>query len=246
MGILAEPVEPIAQAKHLLERSLRRKPTWTFRGTSLKLRVMALWSALFSRPAQSPVRPSQTLFFLLAGAFFLTLVPHVERFPLWLTAVVVLAMVIRSVLEFYRLPLPGTTFCGIVAICLSGGIFLQFHTVLGRDAGMALTAGLLAIKFYEVRGPRDVSLIIFSCFFVVMSALLYSQVVELFIYCLIMMWVLTALLIAGYADEVEPPGGPSGAPVEPRGPYFCPGAALDDLPLLFLPARHGKISIGPR
>jgi len=31
----------------------------------------------------------------------------------------------------------------------------------------------------------------------VMSALLYSQVLELFIYCLIMMWVLTGPALAG-------------------------------------------------
>src|SRR5476651_2398092 len=135
---------------------------------------MALWSGLFARPARTPLhaRPSLTLFFLMSGAFLLTLVPHVVQFPLWLTVTVVAAMVLRSIIEVYRLPLPSTTFCGIVAVVLLGVIILQFGTVLGRDAGTAFTAGLLAIKFYELRRPRDVSLIIFSCFFMVMSALL--------------------------------------------------------------------------
>ena len=164
---------------------------------------MALWSALFSRPARTPleVRPSPTLFFLLAGAFLLTLVPHVVQFPLWVSVAVVGAMVLRSIIEVYRLPLPSTTFCGILAVVLLGVILVQFGTVLGRDAGTAFTAGLLAIKFYELRGPRDVALVIFSCFFVVMSALLYSQVLELFIYCLIMMWVLTALLLRVHTGD---------------------------------------------
>ena len=35
-----------------------------------------------------------------------------------------------------------------------------------------------------------------------MSALLYSQAVELFIYCLIMMWVLTALLMRVYTGDL--------------------------------------------
>jgi transglutaminase-like putative cysteine protease len=159
--------------------------------------VMALWSALFSRPAPTPLpaRPSLTLFFLLAGSFLLTLVPHAVQFPLWLSVGVVAAMVLRSIIEVYRLPLPSITFCSIMALLLLGAVLWQFQTVGGREAGTALTAGLLAIKFYELRRPRDVSLIIFSCFFLVMSALLYSQVLELFIYCLIMMWVLTALLL---------------------------------------------------
>jgi transglutaminase-like putative cysteine protease len=165
---------------------------------------MALWSALLSRPARTPlaVRPSLILFFLLAGAFLLTLVPHVVQFPLWVSVTVVGAMVLRSIIEVYRLPLPSTTFCGILAVVLLGLIMVQFGTVLGRDAGTAFTAGLLAIKFYELRGPRDVSLIIFSCFFMVMSSLLYSQVLELFIYCLIMMWVLTALLLRVHTGDL--------------------------------------------
>ncbi len=164
---------------------------------------MALWSALLSRPGQTPVasRPSLTLFFLLVGAFILTLVPQVPNFPLWLSASIVIAMILRSFIEFYRLPLPSTTFCGILAIVLLGIIFAQYNTVMGRDAGTAFTAGLLAIKFYELRRPRDVSLIIFSCFFVIMSALLYSQVLKLFVYCLIMMWVLTSLLLRVHTGD---------------------------------------------
>jgi transglutaminase-like putative cysteine protease len=158
--------------------------------------MMARWYALFSSPKQTMlIRPSLTLFFWLMGAFLLTLVPHVEQFPPWVSIGIILAMVIRSLLEIYRLSLPSTTFCAIMALCLLAGILLQFSTIFGRDAGTAFMAGLLAIKFFEIRGPRDIVLIIFSSFFVVMSALLYSQAIELFIYCLIMMWVLTGILL---------------------------------------------------
>jgi hypothetical protein len=164
---------------------------------------MPLWSALIAKPQRTPLksRPSLTLYFLLAGAFLLTLVPHVVQFPVWLTVLVVASMALRSVLEFYRLPLPSTTFCGILAIILFGLVWIQFGTFMGREAGTAVTAGLLAIKFYEIRLPRDIALIIFCCFFVVMSALLFSQALELFIYCLIMMWVLTALLVRVQAGD---------------------------------------------
>ncbi|HEX4141123.1 MAG TPA: DUF3488 and transglutaminase-like domain-containing protein [Candidatus Methylacidiphilales bacterium] len=164
---------------------------------------MAIWSGLLAKPQRTPLksRPSLTLYFLLAGAFLLTLVPHVVQFPAWITAVIIVAMALRSVVEVYRLPLPSTAFCGTVAIILFGLVWVQFGTIMGRSAGTAVTAGLLAIKFYEIRGPRDIALIIFSCFFVVMSALLFSQVLELFIYCLIMMWVLTAVLMRVHAGD---------------------------------------------
>jgi transglutaminase-like putative cysteine protease len=157
---------------------------------------MAAWPSFLpqSKPAQQPVRISLTFFFFLVGAFLLTLVPQVIELPSWVLVAVFIALVIRSFMEAYRLPLPSTTFCAIVALCLACGVLLQFKTLFGRDAGMAFTVGLLAIKFFELRGPRDIAVIIFSGYFVVMSALLFSQAVELFIYCLIMMWVLTALL----------------------------------------------------
>jgi transglutaminase-like putative cysteine protease len=166
---------------------------------------MAPWSALLSRPTQTPVtsRPSLTLFFLLVGAFLLTLGYHAIEFPLWLSVAIVAAMVLRSLIEVYRLPLPSVYLTSFLAIVLFGLVLVQYGgNILGRDPGTALTAGLIAIKFYELRRPRDVSLIIFSCFFVVMSVLLYSQVLELFIYCLIMMWVLTALLMRVHTGDL--------------------------------------------
>jgi transglutaminase-like putative cysteine protease len=164
---------------------------------------MAFRSALLSRSSPAPLaaRPSLTLFFLLAGAFLLTLVPHAMQMPFWVSGTVVAAMVLRSVMEVYRMPLPSTGFCGVLALCFLAGVVLQYNTMFGREAGTAFIAGLLAIKFFELRGPRDISMIIFSCFFVVMSALLYSQALELFIYCLIMMWILTALLLRNQVGD---------------------------------------------
>jgi len=204
---------------------------------------MALWSALLPRPVRTPLatRPSLTLFFLLAGAFLLTLVPHVIQFPLWVSVGVVAAMVLRSIIEAYRLPLPSTTFCGILAVILLGLIILQFGTVLGRDAGTAFTAGLLAIKFYEIRGPRDVALIIFSCFFMVMSALLYSQVLELFIYCLIMMWVLTALLLRVHTGDL--PHDRLLRMLEQSGTIFLQALPLALFLFFFFPRYTGHLSL---
>jgi len=204
---------------------------------------MALWSALFSRPARTPLytRPSLTLFFLLSGAFLLTLVPHVVQFPLWLSVTVVAAIILRSIIEVYRLPLPSTTFCGIMAIILFGAIFWQFHRISGREAGTALTAGLLTIKFYELRRPRDVALIIFSCFFVVMSALLYSQVLELFIYCLIMMWVLTALLLRVHTGDL--PNDLLLRMLGQSGIIFLQALPLALFLFFFFPRYTGKLSL---
>jgi transglutaminase-like putative cysteine protease len=162
-----------------------------------------MWPRILTRrttPASNET-PSRTLFCWLIGAFLLTLLPHVGQLPGWLTLSILAATALRCVAEWKRWPLPTTTSTGVVAACLLGGICLQYNTILGHEAGTPFMAGLLAIKFYELRGPRDVTLIIFSSFFVVMSALLFSQAIELFVYCLIMMWLLTGILLRTYMGD---------------------------------------------
>jgi protein-glutamine gamma-glutamyltransferase len=151
-----------------------------------------------------PSRPSPTLFFCLVGVFLLALLPQLPQLPLWVSAGIAAAMILRSIGEVRNWPLPSATVTGLCALVLLAAIYRQFDTVFGRNAGTAFMAALLAIKFFELRGPRDIALIIFASFFVVMSSLLYSQTIELFVYCLIMMWVLTALLLrAGMGDRPE-------------------------------------------
>ena len=152
----------------------------------------------------APARPSLTLFFCLVGAFLLALLPQLPQLPLWVSAGIAAAMILRSIGEVRNWPLPSTTVTGLLALLLLAAVYRQFDAIFGRNAGTAFMTGLLAIKFFELRGPRDVALIIFSSLFVVMSSLLYSQTIELFVYCLIMMWVLTALLMrAGMGDRPE-------------------------------------------
>jgi transglutaminase-like putative cysteine protease len=203
-----------------------------------------MWHALFPKPgpAAFPVRPSLTLFFCLLGAFLLTLVPHIQQLPLWVSAGVVSALVLRSLIELKRWPLPSTAFCGVLALCLLIGIYLQFNTVFGRDAGTAFMAALLAIKFFELRGPRDVSLIIFSSFFVVMSSLLYSQALELFIYCLIMMWILTALLLRTNMGDL--PDNRLLRMLRASAVIFFQALPLALFLFFFFPRYHGVLQLG--
>ena len=90
--------------------------------------------------------PSRTLFCWLISAFLLTLLPHVAQLPAWLTVSILAATIVRCIAEWRRWPLPTTTSTGVVALCLLSAIFLQYHTVLGRDAGTPFMAGLLTIS----------------------------------------------------------------------------------------------------
>ncbi|MCE0498912.1 MAG: DUF3488 and DUF4129 domain-containing transglutaminase family protein [Methylacidiphilales bacterium] len=205
---------------------------------------MPPWSALFLRPVRPAVptpRPSLTLFFWLVGGFILTLLPQIDVLPIWISMIIVGALAIRAVLEIYRLPLPSTLFTALLALCLLTAIALLFQTLFSREAETAFMAGLMTIKFYELRGPRDVNVIIFSSFFIVMSALLYSQALELFIYCLIMMWLLTATLLRnGMGDRPDNHLLPM---LGLAGVVFLQALPLTLFLFFFLPRFTGKLQI---
>jgi len=74
-----------------------------------------------------------------------------------------------------------------------------------------------------------------------MSALLYSQALELFIYCLIMMWVLTALLLRIHTGDLA--RRPAPAHAADGGRRFSPGPSSRALSLLFFPRYTGKLGI---
>ena len=203
-----------------------------------------MWSLIPSRLARKapPIRPTRTLFFCLVGVFFITLIPHVQQLPLWVTVAVFGGMIFRLVNEIYRWKLPSSTFCGVLAICLSAAIYFQFGTIFGRDAATAFMVALLTIKFFELRSTRDIALIIFCTSFVVMSSLLYSQDVELFVFCLVMMWVLTALLLRtsmGDTSDNRPP-----QLLGMAGIFFLQALPLTLILFFFFPRYHGVLQLG--
>jgi transglutaminase-like putative cysteine protease len=200
-----------------------------------------MWNPFSSGKQTTHARPSLTLFFCLVGAFVLALLPQLPQLPLWVSAGIAAAMVLRSVGEMRGWPLPSVTFTGLLALVLLAAIYLEFGTVFGRNAGTAFMAGLLAIKFFELRGPRDVALIIFSSLFVVMSSLLYSQTIELFLYCLIMMWVLTALLLR--VEMGDRPENRLLLVLRGAGIIFLQALPLALVLFFFFPRYHGALSL---
>ena len=52
---------------------------------------------------------------------------------------------------------------------------LTYRTLLGRDAGVAMLTLLLAFKLLEMRAKRDLFVVIFLSFFVLLTSFFYSQ-----------------------------------------------------------------------
>jgi transglutaminase-like putative cysteine protease len=127
---------------------------------------------------------------LFAGA------AHLLRLPSWLTALVVVVLLWRFHIARRNAPFPGKWLMGLVAIAGAAGVLLEFRTLLGRDAGVALLVIMLALKFLETRTQRDAVLLGQLGFFLLVTNFLYSQTILTALYMLACAWLLIVMLVA--------------------------------------------------
>src|SRR5262245_33719407 len=132
--------------------------------------------------ARDPLRLRHVLW-LLAGLAMVA-APHVERLPWWLTGLVVTLAAWRVYLGYARLPLPGRWLLILVVAGATAGVYFNYRTLFGRDAGVALLVVMLALKLLETRILRDGMLLIFLGYFLVITTFLYSQTIATGLYML--------------------------------------------------------------
>lgn len=132
----------------------------------------------------------------LAAGLVLASAPHLERLPLWLAALLALLTGWRLYLaQKKRLP-PAKWLLVIVALAATAGVLLQYRTLFGRDAGVALLVIMLALKLLEARSQRDGMLLGFLGCFLLLTNFLYSQTITTALYMLGCAWLLLASLIS--------------------------------------------------
>jgi len=131
---------------------------------------------------------------LLASAV-VAMLPHLGRLPWWLTLYLTVLFTWRLFMLRRSWPAPGRWLrltlvaLGIVAV------YRHYGTILGRDAGSALLATMLALKFLELRRLRDYMLALFLIYFLIVVGFLYSQDVWLVLYLLAVFVATTATLV---------------------------------------------------
>jgi transglutaminase-like putative cysteine protease len=124
-------------------------------------------------PAAAPLSRRQTLWLLLAAlAAAAPLTPH---FPAWLLAGAAAAFLIRAWILWRNAALPSRWMLTLSAFACAVGIHLQYRSLFGKDPGVALLIGFIALKLLEMRSARDALAAIFLAYFLVLGAFFYSQ-----------------------------------------------------------------------
>ena len=112
---------------------------------------------------------------LLLAATLLVLAPHAAHLPLWVSAVCGCTLAWRAVVTFRGTRMPPSMLLLPLALLAMSGIYLTYKTLLGREAGVAMAVMLVAFKMLEMHARRDLFVVIFLCFFLLLTNFFYSQ-----------------------------------------------------------------------
>lgn len=141
----------------------------------------------------SPV-PVHTQLWLL-GAVALVVMPHVPRLPWWLALPAAAVMLFRLLMlrrQGGHARLRGLL--PLLTLATAAAVYLHYHTLLGRDAGVALLVSMLLLKLLEVHTTRDALLVVFLGYFVVITNFLFTQSIMIACYMFATTLVITATL----------------------------------------------------
>lgn len=131
-----------------------------------------------------------------------TAAPHVSHQAYWLSALSLLLLLWAVRLWWKDERLPGRWLLILLVVAGCAGILIEFRTLFGRDAGVAMLVVFMAMKLLELKSRRDAMVVVVLGYFLLLTHYLYSQSIPTGIWLLFALWLLTTTLIRLH-------GGPS-------------------------------------
>lgn len=131
----------------------------------------------------------------LFASALVTTVPHILHQAYWLSALAMLLVAWAIRLWWKDQRLPGRWILVPLVVLGCCGILLEFHTLFGRDAGVAMLVVFLAMKLLELKSRRDAMVVVVLGYFLLLTHYLYSQSIPTGAWLLFAFWLLTATLI---------------------------------------------------
>ena len=138
---------------------------------------------------------SRSSIFAVCFCFLFSIAAHFFNLPLWVSGLVVISLGWRCLQNLGYVK--GVKNWLLVPMVIFGGmgVFAEFWTIVGRDAGLALLTVMTSFKILESRNHRDMLILIFLCYFLVATHFLFSQSIFTAAFMLLTLVVITATLI---------------------------------------------------
>lgn len=149
---------------------------------------------------------AQASLWRLLAVLGLVTAPHLQRLPVWAAVAVVALIFWRGAVAWRQWRLPNRWLRTALAVGAFIGIYASFGSVSGQTAGVALLVLMAALKLTELRARRDVMLLVFLCYFILVTHFLFSQELWTVAYLLVCVSAITAVLIEiNHAGEALAP-----------------------------------------
>lgn len=165
---------------------------------------LAAIARVFGPQTSSAARERRDILVLLAAVAFVVL-PHIEHLPWWATAVVLLLLVWRVWLTVAQRQLPGRLLMFPLLIAAAAAVWIQHRTLAGQEAGVTFLVLLMALKLLEMRARRDIFVVIFLAFFILLMQFLYGQSLPVAATTVAAVVALFFVLVSVNLDEVDLP-----------------------------------------
>lgn len=123
--------------------------------------------------AALPRETRDTLFLLAVIAWVLLM--QAGQLPIWCTALALTLLLGRGWLALTQRALPPLAWRVALLALAVAATWLDYRTLLGQQAGVALVALLLALKTLELRARRDAFVVFFLGFFALLTLFFHSQ-----------------------------------------------------------------------
>lgn len=130
----------------------------------------------------------------LLAVMALVLAPHLARLPLWESALLVILMIWRTAAAWRQWRMPPRWFKVGLTLLAFAGVQMSFGRTHGQIAGVALFVAMLVLKLMEMRERRDVMIVVFLMYFILLTHFLYSQELWTILYLLLSAVAITAVL----------------------------------------------------
>lgn len=169
----------------------------------------------------------------VAAAVLLAALPHTTHLPLWVSALVPAALLLR--LGVGRPP--GRWVLVLLVLLTFGAVLAQFRTIAGITAGGGFLSAMMALKFLETRNTRDAGLLLCLSYFLAIAVFLHSQSIPM------AAWVLgsTGVTTVALMTLAAPAGPPVGVRIRQTALLFGQAAPIMLVLFLLFPRLPGPL-----
>ncbi|MBI3372242.1 MAG: DUF3488 domain-containing transglutaminase family protein [Betaproteobacteria bacterium] len=137
----------------------------------------------------------------LAISLALVIVPHSERVPWWVSVSALCLLGWRTYLVLNLRPLPWRWVPLALAVIGMAGIWLEYRTLFGRSAGIALLVLFAGLKLIEMRSHRDATVVVFLSYFLIITNFLFTQSIPTALVMCCALLVITTTLVSFNAPQ---------------------------------------------